>query len=158
MKSFKASTAEAQSADRPNLTPLDFEFETRDGVKHEFHAVFPDDGDLFIFTAAQGVDSDEAEKAGSMLGLVEGMFSADEYRKLRGFLRSKGGAKPEMTTTVFGDIFSWLMEQWNEQAGAAFPTQPPAGSATSQRAIGGRSTGRAPGKGSTRQPSRTAAS
>lgn len=158
MKSFKASAVEAQTPDRAKLTPLPFEFETRDGTKHEFLATFPADGDLFVFTAAQGIDSDDAERAGSMLGLIEGMFPTEKYRLLRSLLRSKGGLPPEMSTEVFSSIFEYLMETWNEQAGSAFPTQPPADSATSPRAIGGRSTGRAPGKGSTRQPSRTAAS
>jgi len=83
-----------------------------------------------------------ADEMSAALELFRAVLPPQEYQVLVRRLRDPND---EVDIKMLGDIVSWLVEQWQD-----FPTQPPVGSSRSSKSISPRSTGRSPGKGSTR--------
>lgn len=83
-----------------------------------------------------------ADEMSAALELFRAVLPPAQYQALTRRLRDPND---EVDIKMLADIVSWLVEQWQ-----GFPTQPQSGSARSSKSIGQRSTGRSPGKGSTR--------
>lgn len=111
-------------------------------------AHYPGDGIMTLMIASMGSDSDTADAMASIFSILEASFSAKDYRFLRDRLRNE-----EISTELLMDMISDMMDSW-----LSFPTQPPSDSPKSRPSTGMRSTGRAPGKGSTHSDSLPAAS
>lgn len=102
-------------------------------------ANYPGDGVLTLLFAANAPDADTSELIGVVLNTLKTMFSREDYRFLR-----KRLADEQVDIGTLMALISDAMEAWT-----AFPTQPQSDSQPSRRSTGTRSTGRAPGKGST---------
>lgn len=111
-------------------------------------AHYPGDGVLTLMMATLGDQSSDASALGALFEILEASFSPADYRFLRDRLKSEE-ISPELLTEIAQD----MVEGW-----LSFPTQPSSDSARSRPTTGVRSTGRAPGKGSTQQGSLPAAS
>lgn len=83
-----------------------------------------------------------ADEMSAALELFRAILSPQDYRTLITRLRDP---KDEVDISMLGDITQWLVEQWQD-----FPTQQQSASSPSGKRTGQRSTGRSPGKGSTR--------
>lgn len=83
-----------------------------------------------------------ADEMSSALGLFKDVLSPNDYHTLVRRLRDP---KDEVDIAMLSEIIEWLVEQWQD-----FPTQQPSASSRSAKPTGPRSTGRSPGKGSTR--------
>lgn len=102
-------------------------------------AHYPGDGVVTLLFAANAPDADPSELVGVVMTTLKAMFSREDYRFIRKHLSDEQIDLPTLMA-----IISDAMEAWT-----AFPTQPQSASSRSQRSTGTRSTGRAPGKGST---------
>lgn len=145
MKSF--STAAMEAATDEEAPPLSFAVEG-DWGREEFTANRPSDGSLMLFAAFTVEDVEQREQMYELMRLYEKVLGKDGFRRMRDLVDDS-----RVSPLGLLEIFQWLMEEWT-----AFPTQPPRGSSTSPRGTGGRSTGRAPGKGSTQRASLPAGS
>jgi hypothetical protein len=83
-----------------------------------------------------------ADEMASALGLFKDVLPTSEYHTLVRRLRDP---EDEVDIEMLGEIITWLVEQWQD-----FPTNSPSVSSRSAKPTGQRSTGRSPGKGSTR--------
>jgi hypothetical protein len=108
-----------------------------------FTAMHPTAEQLAI-TLAHGASefATHADEMSSALGLFKDVLPANEYHVLVRRLRDP---KDEVDIEMLAGIIEWLVEQWQD-----FPTPPPSASSRSAKPTGPRSTGRSPGKGSTR--------
>lgn len=108
-----------------------------------FTTVAPTAEQLAI-TLAHGASefATHADEMSSALGLFKDVLPQNEYHTLVKRLRDP---KDEVDIEMLGEIIAWLVEQWQD-----FPTQQPSASSRSEKRTGQRSTGRSPGKGSTR--------
>ncbi len=98
---------------------------------------------LMAFAQGGREDSSMGDEISAIFSFLKDTLPLPEYKRIMARLRN-----PEDTavdTDLLIQIFQFLMEQWT-----TFPTQPPVGSSGSQATSGGRSTGRARGKASTR--------
>jgi hypothetical protein len=104
----------------------------------------PPTAEQLAITLAHGASefATHADEMASALGLFKDILSPADYQTLVRRLRDP---KDEVDIEMISDIISWLVEQWQD-----FPTQPPSASSRSEKPTGPRSTGRSPGKGSTR--------
>lgn len=95
-------------------------------------------------TLAHGASefASHADEMASALGLFKDVLDPKDYHILVRRLRDP---KDEVDLAMLADIIEWLVEQWQD-----FPTQQPSASSRSAKPTGPRSTGRSPGKGSTR--------
>lgn len=83
-----------------------------------------------------------ADEMGAALELFRSILSKEDYRVL---IRRLRDPRDEVDLSMLSQIVEWLVEQWQD-----FPTQPQSASSRSEKPSGPRSTGRSPGKGSTR--------
>lgn len=83
-----------------------------------------------------------ADEMSAALELFRAVLPPAQYQTLMRRLRDPND---EVDIVMLGEIVEWLVEQWQD-----FPTQPPVASTRSSKSTGVRSTGRSPGKGSTR--------
>lgn len=111
-------------------------------------AHYPGDGVMTLMIASMGADSEEADAVASVFAILEASFNAKDYRFLRQRLKDE-----EISVDQLMDVIADMMEAW-----LGFPTQPASDSHRSQQSTGMRSTGRAPGAGSTQPASLPAAS
>lgn len=93
------------------------------------------------------VDSNENQSA-AMMAFIRKCVSAADYRFIRAALGSEKVTMPQLQEMVMDAVEAW----------ATFPTKQRSGSTRSPQRTGTRSTGRAPGAGSTRASSSRAAS
>lgn len=110
----------------------------------KFTASYPTKEQLLVLFAMGGnAQATAADETAAMFDTFRAILPAGQYRVLMKRFQDPNDVDVDME--ALGDIFEWLMEQWQD-----FPTTPPSGSSTSPSASGARSTGRARGKGSTR--------
>jgi hypothetical protein len=128
--------------------PIAFVLETTDDdgniVRSDtMEAKRPSEERIFLFVAALGgEDVNFADEAAAILSLFRDVLRAQDYAVLRERL---GDENDEVDLTMLREVMEWLVAQW-----ADFPTQPSSDSSPSPTPTGVTSTGRAPGKGSTR--------
>lgn len=149
-KGFQRRVRDRVTKERPVIT---FFLETTDEdeegneivVRHDdFTATQPSEEQLLLIFAQGGnEDAGLADEVSAILRFFKDSLPADQYKVLIGRLRDADD--PDVDSEVLTDIFSWLMEQWQD-----FPTRQPAASSGSRGTTGARSTGRVRGKGSTR--------
>lgn len=142
-----------KQAERPTVTfALDRTDDEYNVIESDiFHATQPTDERLFLIAAMVGDEDAVGSEATATLELLRDSLPPDEYRTLRRRLADPDDQ--DATLEVVQEVIEWLMEQWT-----AFPTQPSSDSSTSQTPSGTKSTGRAPGRGSTRSTSPSHAS
>lgn len=104
----------------------------------------PTDGRLLLMVSSFGASGNMVDKAGEIFATLEAMLSPQDFRKLRA--RVDGPPEVQLEVEVLGELIITLIEEWGE----GFPTQPSSGSSGAPQPTGGRSTGRSPGRGSTR--------
>jgi len=129
VKQFTTAARRGTSA-LPDATPVEFEYEVRDGEFVTMHAHPPTTGQLALFV------SDQATKGGmgsitAMLELFMVVLDEKDYEIIKDQLHD--GLDLEVIT----EIFSWLMEEWGLR-----PTRPSSGLSPSRRTNGQRSTAR----------------
>lgn len=161
-RAFRRSVAEKKKgpASRPTvefvLEWIDDEETDEDGnpVVHRsdtFHATMPPDERLFLIAALAGdEDASGAAEAAAVMDVFRSSLPAEEYSILRARLKDE---QDDVNLGMLQDVMFWLMGEWT-----SFPTQQSSDSSVSPPSTGARSTGRAPGKGSTRSTSASAAS
>jgi hypothetical protein len=135
MKSF---TTAAKADELPEVS---FAVEG-DWGREEFTATRPSDGVMMMFVAYTSEQADERTQLYELLKLFEKALGED-FPRFRDLVE-----QDRLDPVSVVEIFQWLMEEWS-----AFPTQPSSGSRPLPAGTGGRSTGRSPGKGSTRRVS-----
>lgn len=114
----------------------------------EFHATQPSEDVLLLLLANAGrKNATLADEAASMFDLFRKVLPANEFRVLE--KRFEDDADDGVDYEMLGQVFQWLMEQWQD-----FPTQPPVGSSGSRSTTGKKSTGRSRGAGSISSNSR----
>jgi hypothetical protein len=124
------------------LTTLDAEDEEKVLRQDLFHATAPTEESLFLLAAAAGdEDGGVTSEAAAVLGVFRQALPEKEFRVLRERLKDP---EDDVDIAMLQDVFAWLMEEW-----AGFPTVPSSDSPVSPPKTGTRSTGRAPGRGST---------
>jgi hypothetical protein len=132
--------------------PITFVLETTDEndevVRSDvMEAKRPSEERIFLFVASiGGEDTNFADEAAAILSLFRDILRPADYSVLRERLADDDD---EVDLQMLREIIEWLVSQW-----ADFPTKPSSVSSESPTPIGQSSTGRSPGKGSTR--SRTA--
>lgn len=115
-----------------------------DTIKVSVLTANPPTAEMLAIALAHGASeySTLADEMAAALELFKGVLSKADYRTLITRLRDP---KDEVDLSMLGDITEWLVEQWQD-----FPTQPQSASSRSAKPTGPRSTGRSPGRGSTR--------
>lgn len=113
-------------------------------VRHDdFTAATPTEEQLMlVFAQAGREDSSAGDEVAAVLQVFKDVLPRDQYRVL--IARFRDPEDVDVDSDALLDIFRWLMEQWQD-----FPTKQPSDSSGSRASSGARSTGRAPGKGST---------
>lgn len=111
--------------------------------RDDFVATMPTEEQLLLIYAAGGrEDANVGDEISAMLTFFKDSLPPEQYKVLIGRLRDPDDVDVDGET--LGEIFAWLMEQWQD-----FPTQSPSDSSGSAKSTGARSTGRVRGKGST---------
>jgi len=118
----------------------------------EFKSHLPSTARTAMFIAAMTDESSTGEAIGAIFSFLKDMLLDDGYRRLRKLISDD--VIDLGTLTGGGDdndegIVDWIISQAAENR----PTPPSADSSSSPETGGRRSTGRSPGKGSTRSPS-----
>jgi hypothetical protein len=144
MKEFKAAARAADSEEERIL-----EFAIGD---NEFRSKLPSTARTAMFIAAMTDEGSTGEAVGAIFSFLKDMLLDDGYRRLRKLISDD--VIDLGTLTGGGDenedgIVDWIISQASEDR----PTPPSADSSSSPETGGRRSTGRSPGKGSTRSPS-----
>jgi hypothetical protein len=115
-----------------------------------FHATKPTDERLFLIAAIMGDEDAVGAEATAVLEIFRDALPVNEFRILKARI---GDPEDSVDLDVIQEVLGWLMEKWSD-----FPTKPSSASSTSQTSSGTNSTGRVPGKGSTRSASPSTAS
>lgn len=149
MKEFKAA---ARAADDDEEQILEFAI-----GDNEFRSRLPSTARTAMFIAAMTDDSSTGEAINAIFSFLKDMLLDDGYRRLRKLISDD--VIDLGTLTGGGDdndegIVDWIIGQASENR----PTPPSADSSSSPETGGRRSTGRSPGKGSTRLTSLSPAS
>ncbi len=115
-----------------------------DTVKSNILTANPPTPEQLAIALAMGASefSTIADEMAAALDIFRSVLSKADYRILVMRLRDP---EDEVDLEMLSEIVEWLVEQWQD-----FPTQPPSASSRSAKPTGPRSTGRSPGKGSTR--------
>lgn len=155
---FRRRVKDRQAKVRPEISFFLESFdEDEDGNevvvrRDDFVAKMPTEEQMLLIFAMGGrEDATIGDEIASILDVLKSSLGPEQYRVL--YRRLKDPDDLDVTIESIEEIFEWLVEQWQD-----FPTQPSAGSSGSQASSGGRSTGRAPGKGSTLSSSASDAS
>lgn len=110
----------------------------------DFHARTPTEEQLMLAFALGGrEESTTGDQSAAILSLLKDVLPDGEYKTL--IKRFRDADDLDVDSESLMEIFTFLMEQWQD-----FPTSQPSVSSGSRAGSGGRSTGRARGKGSTR--------
>ena len=146
MKEFHVAAQDAVDDEQGEEKVLEFSVAGED-----FIASVPTTGQIALVAGTSG--GTETEQLSAVFGFLRGVLQGDGFIRLRRLIES--GRVP--FEVVFGgdeNNASGIVE-WLVQAGLGDerPTQRSGGSSSSRSTTGPRSTGRAPGKGSTRSPS-----
>jgi hypothetical protein len=151
-RSFRRAVAQKKTKNAPRpvveffLEWLDDEDETIVHRRDVFHATMPSDERIFLIAAMAGDEEAGATaEAAAIMDLFKTSLPEDEYRILRQRLKDP---EDDVNLEMLQEVVPWLMEEWS-----SFPTVPASASLPSPASTGVRSTGRAPGKGSTRSTS-----
>lgn len=137
VKSFQM--AAKKEAGREEHPALEYEFLTPEGDARTVTARFPGDGALMLLIAASGGE-DGMAAATELFALLAETFDEADMAFLKKSYRSA-----ILDTDMLMDLVMDMVERWS-----SFPTQPPSDSSPKRPSTGTKSTGRAPGKGSTR--------
>lgn len=148
MKSF-VTAAREENADQDVLHPFQLVSSDEKGVE-QFEAMAPTESQIAIFAASFATDAPDKDRMGAVLEFLRGAVEKTSFSRIRERLLDR---KDPLDFSVLVDISGWLMELTTD-----FPTQPSSDSTKSPVSTGGRSTGRAPSKASTRSSSALAAS
>lgn len=140
VKSFQMAVK--KEAGEEEQEPLTYEFVEADGSAREIVARYPGEGALMLLLASVG-DDENVGAASELFALLAEAFSKSDMAFLKKAYRS--GA---IETETLMDLVMDMVERWS-----AFPTQQQSGSSGKQPSTGAKSTGRAPGAGSTRSAS-----
>lgn len=117
--------------------------------KGPYNLYKPTAAQLMLLMAAQA-ENDDIESTAGLLTFMQGVFDAGSYRALRKRFNDRNDP---LDLFKLMDIITELIKEWT-----GFPTQRSSDSPTSPPTTGKRSTGRSPGKGSTRSTSAPAVS
>ena len=147
-KSFQLAAKAQVSEKDAEYEPITITLVDGEGEKKELVAHYPGDGALTLLMAASGPDSGPQEIASVTFATLEQTFSEADYRYIRQRVMSQ-----ELPVETVMEMFMAFIEEWT-----SFPTRRSSGSAQSQPTTGTRSTGRSPGKASTRAASLPAGS
>lgn len=143
MKEFKQAAHAAESEEEEIL-----EFAIGD---QEFRSQIPSTARTAMFVAAMTDESSTGESVAAIFAFLKDMLLDDGYRRLRKLISTN--VIDLGTLTGGGDenedgIVDWIIGQASNR-----PTQLQSDFSTSSESTGRTSTGRSPGKGSTRSPS-----
>lgn len=109
-----------------------------------FEATRPSDESLLImFAMGARSDATTADELAVMLDAFRDVLPRSQYRTL--ITRFKDPKDVDVDAEALGEIFEWLLEQWQD-----FPTRQRSDSSPSRPSSGTRSTARARGRNSTR--------
>jgi hypothetical protein len=147
--SFRRAVQDRKQKKRPHV---EFELVSETGKVDEegnpilksdiFHASMPSDERLFFLAAMAGdEDAGVAAEAAATIDLLKSALPEEEFKTLRSRLLDPDD---DVDMEMLQEVIPWLMEEWS-----GFPTEPSSDSSASQGNSGTKSTGRAPGKGST---------
>lgn len=146
-RSFQLATKAAVKEKRDaQYEPREYRFVTESGEEKVIVAHFPGEGALTLTIAATGAGDGEGQEADAVLAIFELLkesFSTEDYRYLRGLVRSEA-----LDIELLMEMIEDMMEGW-----LAFPTQPSRASRRSVAPTGTRSTGRVRATTSTPQAS-----
>jgi hypothetical protein len=148
MKEFKSAAKSAEEGEEEIL-----EFAIGD---EEFRSKLPSTARTAMFVASMSDESTTGDAIAAIFAFLKDMLLDDGYRRLRKLISDN--VIDLGTLTGGGDenedgIVDWIIGQASNR-----PTQPPTDSSTSPASTGLPSTGRSPGKGSTRSTSVSRAS
>jgi len=111
--------------------------------RDDFVATMPSEEQLMLVFASGGrEDASIGDEISAILQFFKDVLPPAQYKILVSRLRDPDD--PDVDVETLGEVFSWLLEQWQD-----FPTKSPSVSSGTQGTSGARSTGRARGKGST---------
>lgn len=151
MKQFQAAARQSSGGEEI----LQFEIPvSEDGDLEAFTVRLPSTGQISLVVAS--MDEGGVEMLASVYNFMRGLMEEDDYKRFR---RLVADGTVSLELLVGGDelneqgIIEWIIEQT-----ASRPTKAPSDYLPSQKTGGQRSTGRSPGKGSTRSPSALASS
>ena len=144
MKEFKAAAARAEDEEEKIL-----EFAIGD---QEFRSKLPSTARTAMFIASMTDETGTGDSIAAIFSFLKDMLLDDGYRRLRKMISDD--VIDMGTLTGGGDdndegIVDWIISMSADQR----PTPPSADSSSLPETGGRRSTGRSPGKGSTRSPS-----
>jgi hypothetical protein len=144
VKEFKAAAARADGEEEKIL-----EFAIGE---HEFRSILPSTARVAMFIAAMTDDSGTGEALGAIFGFLKDVLLDDGYRQLRKLI-TEDVVDLSLLTGGGEDNDEGIIDWIISEAANNRPTPPSSGSSSSPANGGRRSTGRAPGKGSTRSNS-----
>jgi hypothetical protein len=141
MKEFKAA---ARASEDEEEKVLEFAI-----GEQEFRSKIPSTARTAMFIAAMTDEASTGEAVGAIFAFLKDMLLDDGYRRIRKLITDE--VIDLGTLTGGGDenddgIIDWIISQASDNR----PTPPSADSSSSPETGGRRSTGRSPGKGSTR--------
>lgn len=114
-----------------------------------FTATRPSDDQMLISLVQGGrTDAPTADRVAVIFDFFRYVLPPNEHRILMARVKDRND---EIDTDMLTEIFEWLQEEWSD-----FPTESPSDSSRRLQASGKSSTGRSPGRGSSR--SKTASS
>lgn len=151
MKEFRAAAKHAAGEQEElDLPPIVLP----DGTVENFTISIPTTGQISLVAAS--MDAGGVEMLGAVYNFLRGLMTTEDYRRFRGLVAD--GTIP-FELVIGGDelnedgIIDWIIENSTDR-----PTKAPTDFLPSQKTGGQRSTGRSPGRGSTRSTSTRAAS
>jgi hypothetical protein len=121
-------------------------------VRQDFFTAHKPKMETLILAAARGgrVGTNPAEQLAAVLSLFRAALPEVQMGIIYDRLEDP---QDEVGLYMLLEVFEWLQEQWQ-----SFPTPPSSASSAQPRPTGGRSTGRSPGRGSTRSQTGSTAS
>jgi hypothetical protein len=115
-----------------------------------FHATMPTEERLFLVAAMLGDEDNAGAEAAGVMELLRDILPPAEFKVMRTRLADPADS---VDMETLQEVLEWLMEKWS-----TFPTEQSSASSKSPTTSGTKSTGRAPGPGSTRSTSPSIAS
>jgi hypothetical protein len=116
---------------------------------YTFHR--PSDARMALMIGTFGVGNTIVDRMSEVMGTLRDMLNQEEFERLHDRIVTQDETR-RVEIEDLGEILIELLSAWTEEEG--FPTQQPPVSSEAPRRTGGNSTGRSPGRGSTRSSSR----
>lgn len=139
-KEFHTAAKERQAEEQGDDGSVSFKIDGKEATAYR-----PTETQIALFSASFGRDATESDRTAALKDFLADTLDTTTYRNILARMRDRDdpfGFAEAM------EILEWVMELFTD-----FPSAPSSDSTPSPKATGGRSTARAPGKGSTRSTS-----